>query len=138
MHCVAYRALRETGVGCCRVFPAAHARWAFQPPCTYTAAHAGIHPRSRLVCLSLFPTLSLITPQVETYDGRVVPAAHVFVSGPLSRLPREVVPCERYMRLLRDGGAFNFLDPVYQVRGGWGGLNACSHQLVVTHAGLDR
>lgn len=51
--------------------------------------------------------------EVVTYDGRRV-MAKVFVSGPLARLPAEVKPTERYMRLLREGAADNYLDPLYQ------------------------
>jgi len=56
---------------------------------------------------------TLTEMEVETYDGRVA-RAHVFVSGPLARLQQEVVPPECYMRSLREGAAFNFLDPVHQ------------------------
>jgi hypothetical protein len=51
--------------------------------------------------------------QVETYDGWRA-TAKTFVSGPLAQLQTEVVPTERYMKLLRDGAADNYLDPLYQ------------------------
>ena len=51
--------------------------------------------------------------QVDTYDGRRV-TAQAFISGPMSQLPEEVKPTERYMRLLRAGAGDNYLDPLYQ------------------------
>ncbi|KAJ9518575.1 hypothetical protein QJQ45_018604, partial [Haematococcus lacustris] len=53
--------------------------------------------------------------EVETYGGRTVPAL-VFVSGPLAVLPHSVAPPESYISSMREGAAFNFIDPVYQVR----------------------
>lgn len=51
--------------------------------------------------------------QVETYDGWRV-KADTFVSGPMALLHGEVTPTEKYMRVLRDGAADNYLDPLYQ------------------------
>lgn len=53
------------------------------------------------------------SPQVETYDGHRS-RAFAFVSSPLARLAAEVAPTERYMKLLRQGAADNYLDPLYQ------------------------
>lgn len=54
--------------------------------------------------------------QVRTYSGRVQ-RAMCFVSSPMARLPLEVVPTEKYMALLREGAADNYLEPMYQVGG---------------------
>lgn len=51
--------------------------------------------------------------EVETYDGWRVNAT-TFVSSPLAQLQHEVTPTEKYMRVLRDGAADNYLDPLYQ------------------------
>lgn len=37
-----------------------------------------------------------------------------FVSSPMASLPVEVVPTEKYMALLREGAADNYLEPLYQ------------------------
>jgi hypothetical protein len=55
----------------------------------------------------------LVDIQVETYDGFTV-TAKTFVSSPLALLPAEVAPTERYAKLLREGAAENYLDPLYQ------------------------
>ena len=39
----------------------------------------------------------------------------VFVSSRMALLPQEVVPTESYMKLLREGAADQFIDPLYQV-----------------------
>lgn len=51
--------------------------------------------------------------QVETYDGFRA-TAKAFVSGSLALLTSEVVPTERYMMVLRDGAAEQYLDPLWQ------------------------
>jgi hypothetical protein len=53
-------------------------------------------------------------PQVRTYDG-AEHAALAFVSGPLFKLPAEVLPTESYLASVRSGARDNFLDPAYQV-----------------------
>jgi hypothetical protein len=51
--------------------------------------------------------------QVETYDGWRA-KAQTFVSSSLALLHGEVTPTEKYMRVLREGAADNYLDPLYQ------------------------
>lgn len=51
--------------------------------------------------------------EVETYDGYRA-KAKAFVSSPLAQLSSEVVPTERYMKVLRDGAAEQYLDPLWQ------------------------
>eukprot|EP00798_Chlamydomonas_sp_ICE-L_P023700 gene23700-9241_t len=51
--------------------------------------------------------------EVELYDGRTANAV-TFVSSPSELLPTEVVPPEGYMKLLREGSAQQFIDPIYQ------------------------
>eukprot|EP00882_Tetradesmus_deserticola_P006072 GHRQ01006392.1.p1 GENE.GHRQ01006392.1~~GHRQ01006392.1.p1 ORF type:complete len:277 (+),score=74.64 GHRQ01006392.1:279-1109(+) len=56
---------------------------------------------------------NLTEVEVETYDGWRA-KAQTFVSGSLALLHGEVKPTEKYMRVLRDGAADNYLDPLYQ------------------------
>jgi gamma-glutamylcyclotransferase (GGCT)/AIG2-like uncharacterized protein YtfP len=51
--------------------------------------------------------------EVETYDGKRH-IAMAYVSSSMAKLPTEVMPTETYMRLLREGAADNYLDPLYQ------------------------
>lgn len=51
--------------------------------------------------------------EVQTYDGRLV-KAWAFVTSPMALLNCEVAPTERYMRLVREGAADNYIDPLYQ------------------------
>jgi hypothetical protein len=65
-----------------------------------------------LTCTALLH-LPMCCTQVETYDGWRA-KAQTFVSSSLALLHGEVKPTEKYMRVLRDGAADNYLDPLYQ------------------------
>ncbi|WIA09241.1 hypothetical protein OEZ85_008649 [Tetradesmus obliquus] len=56
---------------------------------------------------------NLTEVEVETYDGWRA-KAQTFVSSSLALLHGEVTPTEKYMRVLREGAADNYLDPLYQ------------------------